>query len=766
MSVQFNCFSTIHILNIDSSINTDNNGGFDFSLFDYIDLSYYGGNKFTKVTSVEELHTAFAALGIEIEVTPESEIALLTEIVTPEDIQAFSNPCINLKQSDGTVIDPLNFSIYNSIFVDIVTPAVTIFVYSESQLKTKLKNLLNVDILINGNFICFDKYEGAYHDLVVGQDSVVTLVDDTNTPVACNYNVIQSINLSAYGGLSTVFVNSDASIINAFSALGINVTIVSCNIKLLEYLGPATNIPVCFYPIITLQNTCVNDVIDYTTFQHVDFTPFGGTWTEINNQTELVNTLAGLNIVVQVDGCNLKVLNQPCNYNYTLSVATRQDALPTAVDDNLNPCLVAGTDYTFNPVSNDFDDQNQVLTIVSINNTAVVPNGAPVVINIGTTAQLLTNNNIKIVTTSNAIDGLYTFTYTVMNEDGAVSTATVTYCVSNQIITQEDYLTFECDSSASIDVTGNDSGPGILTVTHINNIPIAPEQQIDIIPNSLTAALDITATIITLTSINMYSGMGNITYTITNGGATSSEIVTYNITNGCNPCIQVDFSMSNNCIETCWTSLTFNGNVVTNYLLRLKKPDGSLYVLPSGMTFGIGAGSFASPSLFGPNQCAIIEANTYSLYIEFSDIGNDIDCFANLYTVTAMPCGSNCSFNYSGPGGPAAQLAFDIVVQQGTVITTSFGAFVVPDGMVISYNGNVIYHTGVSAACPYISSGGFNQQYGDCLGCNYMTGTSNQTATTPVPYVSGVDTAQIIVFGYSCSAGTAWNLSISTTCSS
>lgn len=765
MSTQFNCFESINILNVDGSINTGSDGtGFDFTLFDYINLSSYGSNLFTKIASNEELISAFSALGIEVELDlVNSSIVLLTDIQETSDLPTFVNPRIQLLLNN-TPINPLDFSLYNSINVSFHN-APTIFVYSEQQLIDKLKLLYNIDnVIVTTTFIYLDKYTGSYQDLPVGNDPVIYLVDTEGNQLMCNFNTIQSIDLSFYGGNAITFVNTEAAIISAFAALGITVSITACSIKLVEYLGTTQNLPVCFYPIITLQNSCINNTIDYTAFEYVDFTPLGGGFVQISNQQQLLSALMGLNIIAEIQGCNIKVLNQPCDQSFNLELATRQSAVPTANNDTIFPCLLVGTDYTFNPTTNDIDSENQPLAIIKINNVDVIPNGPPVTIALGTTAQLLLGNNIKIQSTNNALNGSEVFSYTITNLDNNTSTANITYCINNVIDAEDDFVTFDCDSSESILVTSNDMGAGPFTVTHINGIAVTGGQSVDIIANSVTATLEPDLNTITLTSINNYFGMGSFIYTITNGGAISTGTVNYNILNTCNPCINFDFGFSFNCAETCWTTLTYNGNPVTNYLIKLKKPDNSFYVLPSGITFSIASGTYSNPLSFPPNLCAYIEANTYTLYIEFSDYGNNLDCLANTYTILPMLCGSSCQFQYNGPGGPAAQLAFDVEVSPTATISTSFSANKVPDGMVIMYNGQPIYHTGNSADCPYISNSAFSQAYANCVNCNYLPETPIQTAVTPVPYVPGVNTAKIIVFGYPCAATTVWNLSVSTDC--
>ena len=68
----FNCYSNIVILNPDNSINGDLNG-FDYTQFDYLDLTAYDGEMYEKITNDEQLLARFTELEIEIEIKIEIE---------------------------------------------------------------------------------------------------------------------------------------------------------------------------------------------------------------------------------------------------------------------------------------------------------------------------------------------------------------------------------------------------------------------------------------------------------------------------------------------------------------------------------------------------------------------------------------------------------------------------------------------------------------------------------------------------------------------
>lgn len=769
MSTTYQCYPQINILNPDGSINCNNDGIgrdlLDFTLFDYIDLTPFGGDQFTEVSSSDEIIAAFLALNLEVEIQ-ECKIVLLSTIEA-QNIVSYKDNFFYLTL-DNVIMDNIDYNLFNIVdtsYYSQTTP--NIFVYSNIQLKAKLELIFNKTIDIVGNKIYVRKYLPTLYNMAVSANPTIQLIYN-NSPITNNYSIIQSIDLSYYGGDSIILVTSDLDVRAAFLALGISVLISGSTITLLEYTSPVANISVCtfsYIDIIGVNNYCIDNSLEFSVIFELDFTPFGGLPTQVNGNSSIVNTFALLGYQVVIQNCRIKVLNMACQTIIT-EIQARSVSIPLAVDDTIPDCIVPYVPYAFNPIANDTDSSNQMLTIIKINGLPIIL-GQTLVIANGVTIKSIESCNLELTATAEALTAQNNFTYTVKNMDGVTSTATVNYCVDNTINPTTDYLEFVCDSSAAIDVSTNDLGTGPLTVTHLNNIPIEIGEVIDIIANSLTARLLVDGVTVELQSLNMYHGMGAITYTITNGGTTTNGTLNYNISDDCDVCL--DFNMQftvNNCSGVCWGDLTYNNNIVDNYLVKLKKGDGSFYVLPSGLEFKIGKGIYAGGT-FPPNTCIPMPTGVYSIYVEFSDIGDAIDCFNNTVNVVPVPCGITCNPSYNGLGGISAQLSYDLEVSSSSILNISniYTGNVVPDGIVVYYNGNAIYHTGNSVECPYTTPGSPTQEYLNCIGCSYQSNVPAPNASIPIPYVSGINYVTVVVFGYPCdTAITAWSFTTNVIC--
>lgn len=762
MSTTYKCYPSFNILNPDGSINAYDSGNgtvsFDFTLFDYIDLTQFQGEQFTPVTTPTEIVEAFAELSIEVEIEENSVVVLQTDEVL--NVQAYKDNFFYLTL-DNVILNPIDYSLFNILdtsFYSTTTPF--IFVYSNLQLKTKLQLIFDRTVDIVDNKIYVRKYLNTLYNIPVSANPTIQMLD-AGIPITNNYTIIQSIDLSYYGGNAITLVSSDLDVRAAFLVLGISVLISGSTITLLEYTGTTADINVCkfsYIEIVGLSSYCSNNTLDFNELYALDFTGFGGIEKRVGNTAAIIAEFALLGYSVTIIGCSIKVLNMPC-LDITDTIPARKISTPLAVDDTVPDCILPNIKYSFNPIANDIDPLGQMLTVTAINGTPVVE-GQIVSIATGVTVKSIPNCNLELLATDDAVSTQYSFSYTIKNVDGVYSTALVTYCVSNVITPGVDYLTFDCNSSGEIDVTDNDLGSGPLEVTHINNMPVTVGQSMDIITGSLTARLLPDLVTIQLQSLNMYHSMGAITYTITNGGTSTDGILNYDITDVCDVCL--DFNMQftiNNCAGVSWGDLTYNNVVVDNYLVKLKKANGDFYVLPSGLEFKIGKGIYAGGT-FPPNSGIPMPSGTYSIYIEFSDIGDAIDCFSNYVTVTPIPCGVPCAQSYNGIGGISAQLSYDLEVSASSTINfLNFNTGnVVPDGVVIYYNGVAIYHTGNSELCPYTTPGPQIQQYLTCIGCQYQSDVPTPNANIIVPYVSGVNYATVVVFGYPCdTATTLWS---------
>ena len=114
MSTTYKCYPSFNILNPDGSINAYDSGNgtvsFDFTLFDYIDLTQFDGEQFTPVTTPIEIVEAFAELSIEVEIEENSVVVLQTNEVL--NVQAYKDNFFYLTLNN-TVLDPIDYSLFN-----------------------------------------------------------------------------------------------------------------------------------------------------------------------------------------------------------------------------------------------------------------------------------------------------------------------------------------------------------------------------------------------------------------------------------------------------------------------------------------------------------------------------------------------------------------------------------------------------------------------------------------------------------------------------
>jgi len=181
----------------------------------------------------------------------------------------------------------------------------------------------------------------------------VTLFDPADQIDPCDgsnfdYSLFTSIDLTAYGG-GIVEVSSDQDIIDAFQDLGISVFIEGCLIYILT--GTIfTNIPVCGYLIIDLVDPnqeidiCEDNLYNYDNFTYVDFSQFGGSWTEVDEDSDIIDTLASLGITATIVGCD--IILTTCSV-YT-DMAVRQDLYITIVDTDEGIVTCTSGEFNYN----------------------------------------------------------------------------------------------------------------------------------------------------------------------------------------------------------------------------------------------------------------------------------------------------------------------------------------------------------------------------------------------------------------------------------
>lgn len=761
----FKCFNGVNIVNPDNSINGTTS--IDFTKFDYLDLSPYGGDEFTKVDSDEDIVNAFLLLGINAVIQTNSIVIFNSEVQV--NINSFENPYINFTLNN-TVINPLNFTLYNIVNLNQYSTNKYLFVYTNAELVEQLSTFFKVDVKIENSKIILDKYTGDLYDVPVSKNPQVPITDVNGLTIFCSFTTIIGIDFTPYGG-TFVPVKNSMDIINEFSKLNIKAAVTNCLIELIEYTKTVYPVKACLPQAVTITggNFCgsPNFQFNYNLLNEIDLAPFGGSKVAVTNKDSIINAFAVLGYTVIIANCQLLVLNKLCNQPLPTSIVGRTYSTPTAVADSFE-YITVGIPYTVNLVTNDSDSQNQPLRITKINNVDVQVNQM-VNLNANIYVKLIDNQTVHIYANENTVATSYSFNYTVSNTDNRTSTAPVNFTVVNTINTNVDYLQFDCNSYGEIDVVTNDIAFGALSVTEINGIPYT--NPIWIIDNLLKATLLPDNKTIRLQSYGLYNGMGQVAYTVTNGGAFASGTIDYNINNSCVGCAGFEMQFNpNQCGQVCFTDLVYNNNTVDNYLIKLKMPNGSFYTLPSGVEFIIAKGIYAANgNNFNPNSCIPIGIGTYTPYILFSDNGDNLECPAMAFTVFPIPCNNNtnCEIAYDGPGGISSQLEMDLEVNQGSVlrIESFTTGNVVPDGVVVYYNGQPIWHAGYSVTCPYTTPGDLRPEYVNCVQCTYQTNVVSTNVNLPIQYVAGVNTCKIVVFGYPCApTRTVWELSFRITC--
>lgn len=744
MSIEFNCFEKITILT-----PTGANFSGVYSSFDYINLSAYGGEEFVTANTDEEVIAAFLDIGIAVKFDGFNIIILNTSI-SSTNITSSANPEVKFTNSIGTEVcytdeNRFNLSAYGGETIE--------FIYSLEDLKTRLEALLEVEVTVTSCNIIFDKYTGPATNIIIGSDPQIVYTYNLSQ-INFDATVYNAIDLAPYGG-TTVKVTSLSEIEAAFNSLGINVTATNNEITLNEYLGTPNNVELCL-----IDTFNVNELV----FDKVLFpTIYGGTLV-MNTPEQIVAQFALYNIetsfTLDVDKYVFTVITPVCTNLVDLN--TELFNVINAEDDILENCILYNTTYSYNILANDSNIDGEEVT--HINGEQVI-NGSIVNINAGLDIKYISNGNIEIISDNDYVSDLTDqVSYSIINGDGQTASAVIQFCIADDPVANPDLITIACNSSTGIiPVLDNDyTAYNDLTITHINNTAVTTGvdlnlfQGFDIININTEVGFEI------VTSDN-YQGIGAISYTVTNSAFTDVGNIDYTV-EVCDPCLtdSIGFVTSSGCGSLCWETLTSLGSPVTNYILQFLDSNGSPVVNAVGDIIKVANGSFYDASTTLPaNTCIPFRSGEYTIEILDSDLGQNLICESLGFTMFPVACGLGpCNFGYSGPGGVASSLQFDIEVGEGSTINIiSFNPYTIPDGIVIEYNGNVIYHTGYSAAMPYLSS---TQTSFNCNNISYVSTPVPLpfSDTINVPYVAGVNTALVSVFGNPCQ-GTKWDLDIS-----
>ena len=731
------------------------NSGFDFNNFEYINLSGYGGDTHVYVNSNQDIIDAFAVLDVPILINGCDLVIQDTHYTGSLNVEASINPCITLIDIENELIPcvagSIDFSVFSRVNLSFFGGPSVVFVESEQDIidallpyiigLTTSSTLVSVEI--NGCDICLINYTGTCENIDVSADPCISIIPDTDEQICVNglinYDLLNVIDLTIYEG-TLIQVNSDQDIINAFSSLGIEVTIENCLICLNGYIGDTPDVPGCTYKYVDLVHSdsyslnCTSPgVPDMQHIDIIDMSPFGGSAEHpVGSAQDIVDSFVALGYTVEWDLSNcarLKTNNSTCEELPDLLI--RKASTITSVDIDDTNCISPGSTYLVNAVAAASDQLIQNITIISVDNTAIASGGVGVMLSGGIQGALLSNGMSLVFSVPSDANGKYCFEVGMHNTDWGIftnagllppnytyDTLEICFCVDNQIDPSDDVIQLDCGTTACIDITQNDTIPsGMGAVISIDGNATNPGDIITI-TTGLIATLQADGKTICLESVK-FDGSGSIQVEVTNGVTNAMATLQYIVADVCNPCIgtnpeltfpmtsTVDPSAGTSIIgQLCWDDLFFNGSPVTNYLIEIIDSNGNPLILDSGAPLTIGDGSGAGAATFGPGTCVFVPADTYTFHIITSDQGDDLYCSGQTTVVDAIPCdGQSRDFYYSGTGGPSASLLFNIEVGPCSIIeVTNFNPRTVPDGYTVyDENGNAVFWTGQSAGLPHVS---------------------------------------------------------------
>jgi len=248
-----------------------------------------------------------------------------------QDVQAYSHERVTVtaKYSDTVCSNnAINFPTITCLDLSNYGGAKTIEIASNQDILAALDPLVSDDIYMDGCDVVFKFQKTAQLPILAYAHQVVVLVDtDENLGTICSngvfsWNKFDYIDLSDYGGQTSVRVESTQDIIDAFADLGITVSITGCNITIEECLESYPDIEVSAAPTITLVdtdeniNTCVASSFAWSNFDALDLSHYDvnnvypdPTQVEISNATELIAAFDSMGWEIEVTGCLIKLLD-------------------------------------------------------------------------------------------------------------------------------------------------------------------------------------------------------------------------------------------------------------------------------------------------------------------------------------------------------------------------------------------------------------------------------------------------------------------------
>lgn len=350
MKIEYGCFCQVQLVSPAGYPICKDDGSLDFTYINRIAPYYYTGVDCVVVSSEQDIIDHFAEHGHEIEI---------------RDCVIYFDP-----PSQGQDCPPIyaetwpSTSLYSDIIEDVCSLGqihfdkfigldLTQFGGSENTIVKNNQDIINAfsDLGFTASIDnCQIIIQGCtfYDPIKVVPNPKITIVGGCESD-EFNYNLFDAIDLSFYGGKLTDVSNA-TDIVNAFLELGIEAIISHCEIELVNWYDEYQDLTACLYPrvhILTedLLSTCLNNNIDYSLFDYINLTPWGGDWTYVNSDTELKNAFKALGITATISNCEIKL--HKCGIaSDDINSTSDPVIILEDTDENLGP-LCIGVNYDF-----------------------------------------------------------------------------------------------------------------------------------------------------------------------------------------------------------------------------------------------------------------------------------------------------------------------------------------------------------------------------------------------------------------------------------
>jgi hypothetical protein len=374
-NTDFQCYGSVTLFDPDGVITTCSANAFAWGSFSYVDLTEYGGDRYTPITNSASFVAAMEALGYSVLIQGCS--IYFTDILKPagEDIPVLNDPAISLVK-DGSALctggaipysdfDYIDLTPYGGGEVEVADETALIAVFAA----------LNIDIEVDGCDIILLEWGDQATSNVQAYDHERVTITAKYSDVVCSggaidYGVVTCIDLSNYGGSKTVEVASNLDILDALDPLVTpDIYMDGCDVvfkfektsqkAILAYGHQAINL------VDTDENLgtiCSNGVVDYSKFDYIDLSDYGGqSSVRVESNNDIIAAFGALGITVSFSGCDITV--EECLESYPdVEVSAAPSISLVDTDENITVCSANNYQYAnFDGVDLCAYDVNNVL---------------------------------------------------------------------------------------------------------------------------------------------------------------------------------------------------------------------------------------------------------------------------------------------------------------------------------------------------------------------------------------------------------------------